>query len=128
VLWGAEVAKSRVRLSGNTFQQRCRQSRLADTCLAGEQHYLAFTALRLRPAPYQQFGLFFSSDEVSKAARVESLEAALRRTRPQRCPGSNRRRNAFEFLRPKVFKLEQIAEQFSGAFANDDHVRLSNAL
>ena len=51
VLRGAEIAQARVRLSSKTFQQRRRQSRLADACLAGKEHYLAFAGLRLRPAP-----------------------------------------------------------------------------
>ena len=45
--------------------------------LAGEQHYLAFAGLCLRPAPQQQFEFFFPPDKLRQAARVQSLEAAF---------------------------------------------------
>ena len=77
VLRGAEIAQPRVWLSRKTFQQRRRQPRLPDARLAGEQHHLAFADLCLRPAPQQQFEFFFAADEVSQAARMESLEAAF---------------------------------------------------
>ena len=60
------------------FQQRRRKPRFADTGLAGEQHHLAFAALCPRPAPQQQFEFFFAPDKLRQAARVQSLEAALR--------------------------------------------------
>ena len=76
VLRRAEIAQAGVRFGSEAFQQRRRQSRLADTGLAGEQHHLTFAGLRLRPAPQQQFEFFFPPDEVGQAARVQSLEAA----------------------------------------------------
>ena len=66
-----------MRLSGKAFQQRCRQPRLADARLAGQQHHLAFAGLCLRPAPQQQFEFFFPPDKFGQSARVQSLEAAL---------------------------------------------------
>ena len=77
VLRRAEIAQARVRLGSEAFQQRGRQSRLADTRLAGEQHHLAFAGLCLRPAPQQQFEFFFPPDKLGQAARVQSLEAAF---------------------------------------------------
>jgi hypothetical protein len=47
VLRGAEVSKARERLISEALQYRCRQPRLANACLAGEQHYLAFADLCL---------------------------------------------------------------------------------
>jgi len=44
--------------------------RIANTCLAGEQHYLAFAALRLQPTPQQDFEFFFPSDKLRQAARM----------------------------------------------------------
>ena len=44
----------------------------------GEQHHLTFAGLCFRPAPQQQFEFFFPPDKLGQAARVESLEAALR--------------------------------------------------
>ena len=82
VLRRAEVAQARVRLGSEAFQQRSRQARFADARFTGEQHHLAFAGLCFRPAPQQQFEFFFPSDKLGQAARVESLEAAFRRTRP----------------------------------------------
>src|SRR4249920_1482224 len=53
----------------------------------GEQHDLAFTIFRSGSAPQQQFGFFFPSDEGGQAGRVQRLEAAFNRNRPQRRPG-----------------------------------------
>ena len=77
VLRGAEVSKARVRLIREALQKRRREPRLADPCLARQQHYLAFAGLRLRPAPQQQFEFFIPPNKFSQAARVESLEAAV---------------------------------------------------
>ena len=128
VLRRTEIAQARVRLSSEAFQKRCREPRLADAGLAGKQHHLAFAALRLRPAPQQQFEFFFPSDEVGHAARVERLEAAFHRARSQRRPGSHRPRDTLEVLCSEVLKLEQIAEKPSCALGDDDHVRLSDPL
>ena len=128
VLRGAEIAQARVRLGSEAFQQRSRQSRLADASLAGEQHHLAFAGLCLRPAPQQQFEFFFAPDEVGQAARVQGLEAAFHRTGPQRRPSSHRPCDALEVLCSEVLKLEQIAHELARALGNDDAVRLRNAL
>ena len=79
------------------------------------KHHLAFAALCLRPAPQQQFEFFFPPDERGQSGRVHRLEAAFRRTRPQRRPGSHRPRDTLEVLCSKVLKLEQIAKQLSRA-------------
>ena len=128
VLRRAEIAQPGVRFAGEAFEQRRREPRFADAGLAGEQHHLAFAALRLRPAPQQQFEFFFPPDEGGQAARVQRLEAAFRRTRPQRRPGPRRPGDALEVLRPEVLKLEQIAEQLARALGDDDHVRLGDRL
>ena len=128
VLRRAEIAQARVRLASEAFQQRGREPRFADPGLAGEQHHLAFAGLRFRPAPQQQFEFFFPPDEVGQAARVQRLEAAFDRTRPQRRPRSHRPGDALEVLGSEVLKLEQIAQQFSRALGDDDPVRLGDAL
>ena len=128
VLRRAEIAQARVRLGGEAFQQRGREPRFADAGLAGEQHHLAFAGLCPRPAPQQQFEFFFPPDERGQAARVQRLEAAFHRTRPQRRPGPHRPGDALEVLRPEVLKLEQIAEKPSRALGDDDPVRLGDAL
>ena len=101
VLRRAEIAQPRVRFAGEAFQQRRREPRFADAGLAGEQHHLAFAALRPGPAPQQQFEFFFPPDQRGQAARVQRLEAAFRRTRPQRRPGPRRPGDALEVLAPR---------------------------
>ena len=59
---------------------------------------------------------------------MHRLEAAFRRTRPQRREGPHRPGDALEVLGPEVLKLEQIAEKFPRALGNDHHVRLGDAL
>ena len=86
VLRRAEIAQSRVRLAGEALQQRRRQPRFADASLAGEQHHLALAALRLGPAPQQQFEFFFPPDQSGQAARVQRLEAAFLRNSPAAPP------------------------------------------
>ena len=117
-----------VRLRGDAFQQRRREPRFTDPRLAGKQDDLAFAGLGPRPAPQQQFELFFPPDERGKAARVQRLEAALRGTRPQRCPGPRRTVNALKVDRPEVLQFEEIAEKFSRPLGDDDHVGLSDPL
>ena len=78
VLRRAEIAQPRVRLACEAFQQRRRQPRFADARLAGEQHDLAFAALRFRPAPKQQVEFFLPPDQGGQAGRVQRLEAAFR--------------------------------------------------
>ena len=59
---------------------------------------------------------------------MESIEAAFNRSLSQGHPGSHRPSNALEVLCSEVLKLEQIAQELSGALGNDDAVRLCNAL
>ena len=66
VLWRAEIAQSRMRLRSNAFQHCSRQSRLADTRLARDQHHLAVAGLCLQPAPHQQFEFFVSPDKLGQ--------------------------------------------------------------
>jgi hypothetical protein len=103
-------------------------SRFADAGLSGEQHDLAFTIFRSGPAPQQQFGFFFPSDEGGQAGRVQRLEAAFNRNRPQRRPGPCRPGDALEVPVPEVLKLEEIAEKFSRALGDDDPIRLGDPL
>ena len=59
---------------------------------------------------------------------MQRVEAAFKRTRPQRRPGPYRIGDTPEFAGPKVLKLEQIAEQFPRALGDDDRVRPGDAL
>jgi hypothetical protein len=93
-----------------------------------EQHDLAFTIFRSGPAPQQQFGFFFPSDEGGQVGRVQCLEAAFNRNRPQRRPGPCRPGDALEVPVPEVLKLEEIAEKFSRALGDDDPIRLGDSL
>jgi hypothetical protein len=60
-----------VRLGAEAFQKRGREPRFADAGLAREQDHLVFTSLRFAPAPQQQFGFLFSSDEGGQAGGVK---------------------------------------------------------
>jgi hypothetical protein len=64
-------------LGSNAFQERSRQSRLADARFTGQQYNLTLATLRFRPAAQQQFEFFLTSDKSSQPACVQSLEAAL---------------------------------------------------
>ena len=95
VLRRAEVAQARVWLVSEAFQQRSRQSRLADARFTGEQHHLAFAGLRLRPAPQQQFEFFFAPDKFSQCrsraerrsgSRLKTVAAPPRLAPALRCP------------------------------------------
>ena len=73
-----------------------------------------------RPAPQQQIEFFFPPNEVRQSGRVHCLEAAFRRTRPQHRPGPRGSGDALEVLCSEVLKLEQIAQELSRAFGDDD--------
>jgi hypothetical protein len=77
VCCGEQKYRKRVCGAGDIFHQRCRQSRLADPRLAGQQYDLAFAGLCPRPSSQQQFEFFFSPNKLSQAARMKRFEAAL---------------------------------------------------
>src|SRR5262249_54016328 len=117
-----------MRLVGEAFQKSSREPRFADAGLAREQQHLAFTALRSGPAPQEQFGFFFPSDEGGQTARVHRVEPAFRGTRPQSRPGSRWLGDALEVSEPDIVQLEEIAEKSARAVANNNHIRLGHAL
>jgi hypothetical protein len=82
-----------MRFAGWAFQKRGRDPRLPDTCLAGEQHHLAFTPLCPRPAPKKQFEFFFASDQRGQTRRVQCLELSGRRPFPETVGLRGRRSN-----------------------------------
>jgi hypothetical protein len=116
-----------MRLGSETLRQRRYQARLANTSFAGDQYYLTFAIHRLRPAPQQQIEIFLPTNEARQGTRVDSLEAAFHRTRPQYRPGSLWPCDTFQVLRPQVLKLKQIAYELSRAFRDNDHIRRSDA-
>jgi hypothetical protein len=59
---------------------------------------------------------------------VQCLEAAFRRTSPQRRPGSHRPADTLEVSRPEVLELKQIAKKSPGAFGDHNHIRLGDPL
>src|SRR5690349_14496403 len=77
MLLRAEIAQSGMRLVSDAFQQRRRKPRFANTSLAGEQHYLAFTTLCLVPASQQEFEFFVPPNKLGQSVRVQGLEAAF---------------------------------------------------
>jgi hypothetical protein len=65
----------------------------------------------------------------SQAARVQCLEAACYRARPQRRPGPRRLADSLEIIPgAEVLELEQIAKESARTVADDDSVRLGDPL
>ena len=117
-----------MRLGPDVLGQGDREPRLADTRLAGDQNHSSFAALRLLPTADKQLDFLVTPDEGSQASCMQRFEPAFHRTCAQYRPGVHRPGDALEVLCPKVLKLEQIAEQFAGAFCDDDRVRFGNPL
>ena len=115
-------------LRSEAFQQRSRQPRLADACLARQQHDLAFAGLCLRPAPQQQFEFFFPSDKLSQPARVDSLEAAFRRTGRSAAQARTGPAMPFRSFAPRSSSSNRLPTSFRVLSAIDNAVRLRNAL
>jgi len=102
---------------------------IADACLAGEEHHLAFAVFCSFPAPPQQFEFFLPTDEGSHAARVQCLEAACYGARPQRRPSPHCLAEPLEIVSgAEVLQLEKIAKKPACAVADDDCVRFGNPL
>jgi hypothetical protein len=128
VLRRAEVTKSRLRLASEAFQKRSHQSRFADARFTSKQHHLPFATFCFRPTPQQDFEFFLTSHKLREAACMQRLEPAFYRSWSQSRPGPHRRRDALEFLFPKVLQLEQVAEEPARALRNHDAVRLCDTL
>jgi hypothetical protein len=128
VLGRAEITEPRVWLGREALHERGGEPGFADAGLTGQQHHLAFASLRFRPAPHEQFKLFFPPDECSKDAGVHRLEAARDRTCPRHRERSHRPGDPLEVLWPKVPQLEESAHQPPGRLGNDNRVRLGDGL
>jgi hypothetical protein len=63
VLRRAEIAQPRKRFAGQAFQKRGREPRLADACLAGKQHHLAFAGFCPVPSALEQLELLLTADQ-----------------------------------------------------------------
>ena len=74
---GEQIAQAYVRLVSDPFHKRRSKPRFADTCVAGQKHYLTFASLRLRPAPQQQFEFFLATNKLCQSACVQCLETAF---------------------------------------------------
>src|SRR5262245_65530463 len=128
VLGRAEIAQTRMRFRSKALLKSSYEPRLADARFTGNQHHPALAALRPRPAPQQQIGLFLAPDEGSQTARMQCLEAAFDGARPHRQPSAHRRGEALKVSGAKVLELEEIAEKAARTFGNDNGVRLGDPL
>ncbi|MGY3407267.1 hypothetical protein ACVWZV_003380 [Bradyrhizobium sp. GM5.1] len=90
----------------NPFDNRRRETRLADAWLAGNQHHLAVTGLRIGPTAEQQFDLLVTANERRKGRRVERLEPTLDCTRPYDLIGTNWFRKPLERNFSKIAEVE----------------------
>ena len=70
----------------------------------------------------------FPPDKGAETARVQRLETACHRTRPQCRPDMQRRGDSLKLLSPEVLQLKQIAQKFPRAFGDDNHIRLGDPL
>lgn len=95
---------------------------------ARDEHDLALTRLCPGPAPQQQLDFLFPPDERGQSSRMKSVKAARQGTRAQRRPGPHWPGDALEVLRPKVFKLEDLAEKPARSLRDDDRVRFGQRL
>ncbi len=59
---------------------------------------------------------------------MQRLKAAFHRAWSQSHPSAHRNYNSIEALRPQILEFEQIAEKLSGAFGDDNGVRLGDTL
>jgi hypothetical protein len=60
---GAEIAQPRVGLALDALRKLCRQARLADAWLTGDQHCAPFASLRLPPAADKQLDFLLTPNE-----------------------------------------------------------------
>ena len=117
-----------MRFAFQAFHKRSSKPRFANTCLAGQEHHLAFASLRLRPAPQQQFEFFLATNKLCQSARVQRFEAAFNRNGSQDTPSPYRSAHALEVLCRKVLQFEEIAEQLPRALRDDNGIWFSDAL
>src|SRR5215831_6141676 len=118
----AEIAQARVRLGSDVLEQRRSEPRFADPGLATKQHHLSFTGLCLGPPPKKQFKFFLTADKGGEVARMQRLETALYRTRPQCGPCPYWRCDSLKVRWPEVLKLEETTEKSLGVVGDDDGV------
>jgi hypothetical protein len=79
----AEIAQAVMWLRSEVLGKCCREPRLADAWLAGDQHHPSFTALRLLPAAGQQLDFLLARRAASPpSARPRSGSASRSRPRP----------------------------------------------
>jgi len=94
--------------------QRKSNARLADARLAGNQHHLAFSLLRLRPTPPQQLEFFLAANQRRQACGAQRLEPAFDAARAEHAP---------RLACAKFAAVEQVADQAPRGLVDHDRVR-----
>ncbi len=89
---------------------------------------MTFAVLGTLPAAEQEVHLLLTPHQSRQRLPVQGLEATFDRTWSDCNPGLDRFGEAIQEMGAKVFNLEQVAEELSRAFGNDDTIRLSDAL
>jgi hypothetical protein len=117
-----------MRFRSDSFQKGGGESGFADARLAGDQYHLTVAALRLRPAPQQQFGFFVAPDEGGQTTRMQCFEPAFDSACPQRQPGAHRLGETFKLSGAEVPQLKEIAKKPARCFGNDNRIWLGNPL
>ena len=108
--------------------RRRRQPRFAVAGLAGKQNHLALAVLRLGPAPQRAADFFLSSDQGGEAGRVRGVEAAFRRTRPQRRLGPRLTGDPLQVLRPEDCEARTGCRAAYACLQRDRHVGFGDRL
>jgi len=76
--------------------QLCRDARLADTGLAGDQYDLTVAGLGERPTSQQQADFLVAADQRGQRRSAQCLEAAGHGARTQYLPSQHRRGDALD--------------------------------
>src|SRR5262249_8696517 len=124
----AKKSLAEMRFATDALFQCCRDARLAEAGLAGDQYDLAVARLGALPAPHQQVDFLRAPDEWAQRRAPQGLESAGDDARTQYPPGWHRCGNALDFNRTEITILEQITDQPAGVRGDDDRVGLGERL
>src|SRR5215472_3110148 len=111
-----------MRLGLDALRQRGRQTRLANTRLAGDQHHPSFAELRLLPAPRQEVEFFVAADQ-RRDPRTQCLEAADDPALADHTPSTLWLSKTGERLGAEILDLKQRADLSPGALGNNQGAR-----
>src|SRR4029453_16331141 len=101
----------RMRNGAQIFLQLFEETRLADSCLTGDEDQLSFPLLDQLPARLQRPALVLASDEGRQPPRRRRGEAIAHAAWPHDAVHADRLGDALQRLRATVFDVEQSGDQ-----------------